>query len=68
MKTSKLIAFLCHAMIVLAISMLVFLILDQYNPMLGFLSSSYSRAVLGVLALLSLTLGIFFVVSGRRSE
>ena len=68
MKHRKSTALLSHGVIVFALSLLVLIILDIYNPMLGFLSSPYSRGVMGVLIVLSLTLGIISAVRDRRSE
>ncbi len=66
MKQTKKTALLAHGVIVFALSLLVLIILDIYNPMLGFLSSAYSRGVMCVLITLSLWLGISAAAAGRR--
>ena len=46
---SKLHGFLSHATVVLALMFLVFLILDQFNPMMNFVDNGLSRWLLAAL-------------------
>ena len=67
MKNRKRFALLSHAVIIFALVHITFLILDIFNPMMGFLSSRYSRVVFILFLLSALTLGIWCVVLCRRS-
>ncbi len=49
---------LANAVIVLAVTGLVFFILDIYNPLMGFMTSVYSRVLLCALFVLAPALGI----------
>ena len=42
----KLQGLLRHAMVILALMFLVFLVLDQYNPMMNFVNNNISRTLL----------------------
>lgn len=63
---------LTNASFVLAVVMLVFMILDRYNPMIGFMDSPFSTIVLGLLVLCvlvnSLLLIICFSQKGSQSN
>ena len=42
---------LCHTTVILSLMFIVFLILDQFNPMMNFIDNSISRGLLGALCL-----------------
>ena len=42
---------LCHVTVILAFMFLVFLVLDQFNPLMNFIDNGISRALLGLLCL-----------------
>jgi len=48
---SKLHGILCHTTVILSLMFIVFLILDQFNPMMNFIDNSISRGLLGALCL-----------------
>ncbi len=64
---NKLFAVLAHAAIVLAVATLVLIILDYYNPMLGFTDSPYSRVVLYAALAVAAVLGVAAVVKDRKA-
>ncbi len=66
MNKRRLLAFLCHAVIVLAVTNATFYILDIYNPMMGFLTTAYSKTILIALYAASAALGVVGVVRLRR--
>ncbi len=49
-----------HSILILSLMFAVFLILDQYNPLMQFLDNGISRILLGILLLLS-------IISSTRS-
>ncbi len=51
----KLHALTSHLTVILALMFLVFLVLDQFNPMMNFIDNDYSRVLLGILCLSGLT-------------
>ena len=51
----KLHALTGHLTVILALMFLVFLVLDQFNPMMNFIDNDYSRVLLGILCLSGLT-------------
>ena len=67
MKKPKKISLLCHAVIVLSLSLTTLFILDIYNPLLGFMESTYSRVLLCALFVLSFALAVKTDLSLRRS-
>ncbi len=48
---NKLHGILCHTTVILSLMFIVFLILDQFNPMMNFIDNSISRGLLGALCL-----------------
>ena len=66
MKRMKVI--LPHAGIVLSLMFMVFLVLDDYNPMMNFLTNSLSIVLLGVFCLISFVNSIFVISMTRRSK
>ena len=48
---SKLHGALCHATVILSLMFAVFLILDQFNPMMNFVDNGISRGLLCALCL-----------------
>ena len=61
-------AILPHVCIVLSLMFMVFLVLDDYNPMMNFLTNSISVVLLGVFCLTSFVNGILVVSTTRRSK
>ena len=60
---------LAHVVLVLAITSIVFFILNLYNPMMGFLSSDYSLAILLLLDILSALLAVLvFTRTGKKKS
>ena len=51
----KLHALTGHLTVILALMFLLFLVLDQFNPMMNFIDNDYSRVLLGILCLSGLT-------------
>ena len=47
-----------HLTVILGIMFLVFLVLDQFNPMMNFVDNSISRWLLAAFCLSGITLGI----------
>ena len=43
--------FFCHLTVILSLMFLVFLILDEFNPMMNFVDNTVSRVLLGALCL-----------------
>ena len=46
---SKVHAVFCHLTVILSVMFLVFLILDEFNPMMAFVDNSISRGLLAAL-------------------
>ena len=46
---NKLHSFCCHLTVILSVMFAVFLILDQFNPMMNFLDNGISRWLLSIL-------------------
>ncbi len=51
MRMNKLSGILTHITVILALVFLVFLVLDQFNPMMNFVDNDISRVLLSVLCL-----------------
>ena len=66
MNKRRALAILCHAVIVLAVTNATFYILDIYNPMMGFLTTTYSKTMLIALYASSAALGIACATRLRR--
>lgn len=66
MKRMKVI--LPHAGIVLSLMFMVFLVLDDYNPMMNFLTNSISTVLLGIFCLISFANSILVISRSRRSK
>ena len=56
-------ALLSHLTVVLCVMFLVFLVLDRFNPLMNFVNSPLSQALLALLCLSGLGLGVL----ARRS-
>ena len=60
---------LSHACVILALMFLVFLVLDQFNPMMNFVNSKISQGLLAVLCLYTLSRSVLgWTVEKRESE
>ena len=60
---------LSHACVILALMFLVFLVLDQFNPMMNFVNSKISQGLLVVLCLCTLSRSVLgWTVEKRESE
>ncbi|MBQ3275573.1 MAG: hypothetical protein IJH47_00760 [Oscillospiraceae bacterium] len=67
-KGSALAALLDHVTVSLALVVAVLVVLDIFNPRMGFLSSTYSRAVIVLLAACSLTVAVRSIRRYRRAR
>ena len=61
-------ALLPHVSVSLALAVAVMVILDVFNPRMGFLSSTYSRIVLLLAAVIALASGIRSAALDRRER
>ena len=61
-------ALLNHVTVSLALAVGVLVILDVFNPRMGFLSSTYSRIVIAMLAVCALAVAIRSVRRDRRAQ
>jgi len=57
---SKIHALLCHTTVILALMFLVFLVLDQFNPMMNFVDNGISRWLLCALCVSGTAQSILF--------
>jgi predicted tellurium resistance membrane protein TerC len=57
-----------HGVIILSLMFAVFLILDEYNPLMQFVDSNISRVLLGVLVLLSIITACLLICCQRRCK
>ena len=65
----SLIRILAHAVFILSLSSITFLILNVYNPLMGFTASEYSRAVFLALAVLAAILAVLLLArAGVRKK
>ena len=55
---SKATALLSHLTVILGMMFLVFLVLDQFNPMMNFIDNHISRWLLAVFCLSGISLGL----------
>ena len=62
---SKIRAVLRHTTVILALMFLVFLVLDQFNPMMNFVDNSISHWLLGVLCFSGITQSILHWKEGE---
>ena len=61
-------ATLPHVCIVLSLMFLVFLVLDDYNPMMNFLTNPISTALLALLCIIGMLNSILSIRDRRKSE
>ena len=66
MNKRRALALLCHTVIVLALTNATFYILDIYNPLMGFLTTTYSKVMLCALYAASAALGILTAARLRQ--
>ena len=64
----KLFLLIPHAVIVLSLVFLAFIVLDWYNPLMGFLATPSSTALLTVLCALSTVNSIRCIIIARIQE
>ena len=57
-----------HFVIDLAVVFMVFLVLNQFNPTMAFLSNRCSNILMWVFCILSIAESVFFVIRNRRGE
>ena len=57
-----------HVIIDLSLVFMVFLVLNKFNPMMGFLSNKYSQALLWVLCVCALAESILLIIFSRREN
>ena len=62
---SKARAILRHTTVILALMFLVFLVLDQFNPMMNFIDNGISRWLLAVLCVSSITQSVLHWKGGK---
>ena len=55
-----------HIVMILSLMFLVFVILDQFNPMMNFVANGISRALLALLCISGVSLSLSVWKSGRR--
>ena len=60
-------AVLPHVCIVLSLMFLVFLVLDDYNPMMDFLTNPISKALLAALCAASIAVSVLLVLGTRKA-
>lgn len=48
-----------HVLVILGLMFLVFLVLDQYNPMMNFINNNISRTLLALFCLCSIARSIY---------
>ncbi|MBR5707845.1 MAG: hypothetical protein IKX41_00480 [Oscillospiraceae bacterium] len=60
----KFIRILAHAVFILSLTSITFMILNVYNPLMGFTSSDYSRAIFLSLYVLAAILAVLTFVRG----
>lgn len=69
---TKLIKKLCralpHAVIILSLMFIVFLILDVYNPLMQFVDNGISRVLLGLLTIASIATAGMHIQSQRKNK
>ena len=56
-----------HIIIILSGIFIVFLILDNYNPTMNFISNTISIKLLWVFCILSIVNSVFLVISSRKA-
>lgn len=61
-------AILPHVCIVLSLIFLVFLVLDDYNPMMNFLTNPISTVLLALLCIVGMLNSILSIRDRRKSE
>jgi len=54
----KLYGLACHGTVIMGIMFLVFLVLDQFNPMMDFVDNDISRVLLGLMCLCGISQSI----------
>ena len=64
----KLHAVLCHTTVILGLMFLVFLVLDQFNPMMNFVDNNISRWLLAGLCLSSAAQSLLYWKADSRPE
>lgn len=57
-----------HLVLILSLMFLVFVILDQFNPMMNFVNNSISVVLLGCLSILGIAQSILYWVHEERSH
>ncbi len=62
----KLTSFLSHLTVILSLMFIVFLILDQFNPMMNFVDNSISHWLLGILCACGIIRSILFWGRSKR--
>ena len=62
---NKLSALVSHLTVILALMFAVFLILDQFNPMMNFIDNPISRWLLAALCLSGITQSVLYWMKGE---
>ncbi len=61
-------AIFSHLTVIFSLAFTVFLILDQFNPLMNFVDNSISRGLLGALCVSGITQSILHWSQDRRGE
>ncbi len=65
---NKTLAVFSHLTVILSLVFIVFLILDQFNPMMNFVDNPISRGLLGALCVSGITQSILHWRQDRRGD
>ena len=65
---TKLFRLICHLTVILALMFLVFLVLDQFNPMMNFIDNAISRWLLAALCASGITQSVLNWHIAERSR
>lgn len=66
---TKLHALLCHLTVILSLMFLVFLVLDQFNPLMNFIDHPISRGLLAALCLSGMVQSLLhWVLKEKKGE
>ena len=64
----KLHAVLCHTTVILGLMFLVFLVLDQFNPLMNFTDHPISHVLLAILCISGIALHVMYCAAAGRNR
>ena len=64
----KLSTLLAHAVLILAVAMLTFFVIDRINPAMAFLENTLTKYLLGLFALFSAILAVLFILGKEKTN